>query len=367
MPIAEPVACQSGDLLKKSVGSASGKIAIQGLFQQASGSAVEAYGSGTTTKIGKDWIISTTAGLGVWVDTAQIKKFIVKINSKTGNLGRIRIACYDAAGALLTNAGAGHPYARALGSSLSGSTQYGYSYATGADSSRDLQFQVGPTVAKIKLLFTAGSAALYIRSFQLEGYAGGVTGLFNLPNLNIYSGLDESDDAFFCQASPATIRGGGPVARGATFENALAASGGTQPAFWKCTGAGVNAKAHAVSTVYIANEMAESGGNVYACVVAGTSGAASPPTGTGFVDGTVTFGYLEAAASFGGTSVAYANSTAYAVGAYVNAGGNIYVVRVAGTSAGAGAGPTGTYITDGTVQWDYYRPLATFTPGPLIP
>ncbi len=54
-------------------------------------------------------------------------------------------------------------------------------------------------------------------------------------------------------------------------------------------------------------------------------------------------------------SVAYANSTAYALGDFVLVGNNVYKVATAGTSAASGAGPTGTgsNITDGTVVFDF--------------
>jgi len=60
-----------------------------------------------------------------------------------------------------------------------------------------------------------------------------------------------------------------------------------------------------------------------------------------------------------GASVApWAASTAYGVGAFVSANGNVYKATVAGTSATAGSGPSGTgaSITDGTVTWAYQPP-----------
>lgn len=54
---------------------------------------------------------------------------------------------------------------------------------------------------------------------------------------------------------------------------------------------------------------------------------------------------------------AWAPSTPYALDAKVTNGANQYVCTVAGTSAASG-GPTGTGtgIVDGTVTWDYYAP-----------
>lgn len=57
--------------------------------------------------------------------------------------------------------------------------------------------------------------------------------------------------------------------------------------------------------------------------------------------------------------IAWVASTAYALGRYRYNGVNLYIVTTAGTSAGAG-GPTGTGtgIVDGTVTWSYYGPLS---------
>ena len=52
---------------------------------------------------------------------------------------------------------------------------------------------------------------------------------------------------------------------------------------------------------------------------------------------------------------AWAENTAYAIGAIVSANGNAYQCATAGTSASSGAGPTttGNSITDGTAVWSY--------------
>ncbi|WP_246794591.1 major capsid protein P2 [Burkholderia perseverans] len=59
---------------------------------------------------------------------------------------------------------------------------------------------------------------------------------------------------------------------------------------------------------------------------------------------------------------AWAASTAYALGALVSNGGNLYRVATAGTSASSG-GPTGTgaAITDGSVTWAYVQAVGTLS------
>ena len=65
------------------------------------------------------------------------------------------------------------------------------------------------------------------------------------------------------------------------------------------------------------------------------------------------------------SSTAWAGTTAYAVDDRVYNGTDVYICRVAGTSAGAG-GPTGTGtgITDGSVTWDFVAPRAVFVTMP---
>ena len=73
---------------------------------------------------------------------------------------------------------------------------------------------------------------------------------------------------------------------------------------------------------------------------------------------------------------AWVGSTPYEVGDYVLSDTNkIYICVTAGTSAAApatgpaGTGTTaaGTPISDGSVVWDYYSPLAVFISGPVLP
>ena len=111
----------------------------------------------------------------------------------------------------------------------------------------------------------------------------------------------------------------------------------------------------AINTYYGVGQRVFNGGNIYVVTVGGesaSSGTGPSGTGTGITDGGVTWNYVAAA------YVAWAGSTAYAAGAIVSNGGNLYSCLVAGTSAASG-GPTGTagVITDGTaptaVTWAY--------------
>lgn len=130
--------------------------------------------------------------------------------------------------------------------------------------------------------------------------------------------------------------------------------------------AGINALSSAVVawaalTAYSLNDVRSNGGNVYLVKVAGTSAASGGPSGTGssIVDGTVTWEFLYTLAS---TWPAWAATTVYAVGARRKNGGNVYQAVLGGTSAASG-GPSGTRddIVDNTVTWKYIGPTVTAT------
>ena len=61
-----------------------------------------------------------------------------------------------------------------------------------------------------------------------------------------------------------------------------------------CHEQGLLSQPHAVSTAYLLNQQVHNAGNVYRCTTAGTTGASSPPTGTGsgISDGTAVWAYV---------------------------------------------------------------------------
>ena len=114
----------------------------------------------------------------------------------------------------------------------------------------------------------------------------------------------------------------------------------------------------AVSTAYEVFDSVVAGGNSYVCTTAGTSsGAGSGPTGTGseIADGSVLWNWVGTA---GGTRAVWAAATAYAADDQVDSHGFLYKCTGGGTSAATGDGPegAGTGIVDGTCTWDYVGP-----------
>lgn len=122
------------------------------------------------------------------------------------------------------------------------------------------------------------------------------------------------------------------------------------------TVAGTTSNAWAPSTSYTVGAQVTNAGNLYQCVVAGTSAASGGPLGTQLtsaqVDGTASWAYKGPAPAIAGVAGQWTPSTAYAVGVQVTNAGTQYQCITAGTSASSG-GPAGTVgiIQDGSVQW----------------
>jgi hypothetical protein len=110
-------------------------------------------------------------------------------------------------------------------------------------------------------------------------------------------------------------------------------------------------------TSYSTGAIVTNSGSWYVCVISGESAPSGGPsgTGTGILDGTVSWNSAAPPAWMGGTT--------YAVGEMVKNGGDSYVCIGKGTAATTG-GPTGTgtRIHDGTVTWTY-EPLPTVSFG----
>ena len=111
------------------------------------------------------------------------------------------------------------------------------------------------------------------------------------------------------------------------------------------------------STLYYAGDKVTNDTlKIYVCTTAGISDTAGGPTGTGsgITDNTVIWAYVEASTAL--VNWSHIVSTAYALNDLVTADtAKVYVCTQAGTT-GAASAPSGTgaAITDGTVTWKYY-------------
>ncbi|MDF2670638.1 MAG: hypothetical protein K0R67_2944, partial [Paenibacillus sp.] len=124
---------------------------------------------------------STDGAVGVFVDTTLCKRFVVKRDCVATNGGRIHIACYDAAGNILTDLDGTKANAYVKAKVNYGvfwrASYFGGTYSTSTDANADFYFNVTSDVKKVRILFWKGTAALYMRSFSiyaLDQYAPAV-------------------------------------------------------------------------------------------------------------------------------------------------------------------------------------------------
>ena len=105
-------------------------------------------------------------GLGRFFDATRAKTFVVTRDVATGFGGRVYVVCYDDAGSIITTAG-----------SVKGTLPqpmvfeggyFGGSWGTGSDTESDVVFTVTSAVKFVRILLTAGSAALRIRGFSVR-------------------------------------------------------------------------------------------------------------------------------------------------------------------------------------------------------
>jgi hypothetical protein len=125
------------------------------------------------------------------------------------------------------------------------------------------------------------------------------------------------------------------------------------------------------STAYYQYDAVINGGGWYVCITAGTSASSGGPTGTGtgpIADNSINWGYVglnPCPNAQNLTITPWAANTAYtkSLTSLVSNGGKVYACVANGTSAGSG-GPSGTSnaITDNSVTWSYYGPVAQLPP-----
>jgi hypothetical protein len=229
------------------------------------------------------------ASFGFFLDTKEIKTFIIRANL-VDNVGcRFVVRCFDASGNLLVD----NPFTGSLGSGIGNTwvTTFGGGYGLGSDVFRATAATFSAAVAYAQIILIGGTNAMRIRSLS-------VTSLDADGPPRVYSGIARQPTASAATANPEAAGTLGRYAQGDFVANANAASGA--PSGWTATNTGRLAPTWAPSTNYIVNFLRENGGNIYVCTVAGISAASGGPsgTGTGIVDGTATWDYVSPKATF---------------------------------------------------------------------
>ena len=105
--------------------------------------------------------LSATDAVARMIDTSRCKKFVISIDADTAQMPWVVVQAFDAAGAILTSAGGGHPYVSGPGFAWA-STWQGYAYASSVDVER--LFTVGPDVKSVRVGIYNG----YVRGFSIH-------------------------------------------------------------------------------------------------------------------------------------------------------------------------------------------------------
>lgn len=120
--------------------------------------------------------------VGVWVNTDENKRFVLRRDTVASHSGRVHLVCYDAAGNQLNDPDGG-PEAALVSSVFMTrmeweDTLFGGCYRTVADHSdlphtNDVYFSVTSDVARIRLLLGHGTTSLQLRAFSLYAVDNG--------------------------------------------------------------------------------------------------------------------------------------------------------------------------------------------------
>jgi len=162
--------------------------------------------SATLVTVADDYLdINGARGIGVMVDTGNIKRFIFRRDVETGRGGRIVVIPYDANAAQLTTDGS---YVRATSAAtMSHSSQVGGSYITGTDSGTDLFFSVSSSVHFIWVGYFGSGVTARVRSFAIESVDGGALSVFQ-GYLDVNSDPFPNDLVNYATAAPVTAAAG---------------------------------------------------------------------------------------------------------------------------------------------------------------
>lgn len=225
----------------------------------------------------------TAVRIGVLLDTTDIKEFVVRRYAKggTNNDCLITFVAFDASGARLT--GTAPAYVRGQRVAYS-SGDLAYNQYADIDALTPLPVRVHANVKKLGV-FVQLRTTIPLWGFSVGARRGAVP---------LYS----QGVIFGTEKTASGIPEQGRFNRGHKVANSAAAVGVTQG--WLCTLGGWRAPAMARSTAYRVGQLRNNSNNVYVATVAGTTASTGGPTTTAssIADGTVTWAYVGAQATF---------------------------------------------------------------------
>lgn len=125
--------------------------------------------------------ISGNTGIGIFVNTEMVKKFIVRKNIVPGFGGRVFVVCYDSNKAIIPPVLGSNLFSPQL--NMVNTTQFGGCYSTTADTEYPNSFTVANNVAFVRVILAGGTASLRIRSFAVS--------TLDYRQITAYTGLDD--------------------------------------------------------------------------------------------------------------------------------------------------------------------------------
>jgi len=225
----------SGDLAKKACWYDATKIHVPNVHITRSTDAT-IYNSHSSLQLHEDYLYCHLRGVGVIINTENLKSFVLRRDTKSGNGGRAAIRCYDVNGDVLTNLDPNHPYVKTgWRPSFIWEADWGGTYSHNADSEEDMFFKVHEDVKKIAVLVRSGTTPLMINSFAV--YAVHASPIKSR-HASVWAGYEEVVIGSSIGSTSPT-KGRGDLAgyieewqRGKTIYNATPSLG--QPQGWVC-------------------------------------------------------------------------------------------------------------------------------------
>jgi len=215
-----------------------GKVYVPGCSQRTSSNGWQWQALSSITVADEYLDIASSRGVGVMVETENIKRFVFRRDVVSGRGGRIRVIPYDTSGTQLTT---DSDYVKGTASGgIFHTTDSGGSYITGVDDDGDFFFSVSSAVFFVWVGYFGGSLTAQVKSFGLESIDGGA--------LTVFQGHEDAntdpypnDYQNYATAVPATANAGPnyPAGKRLTKFNAVA---GAEPG-WICTTKGLGGTA----------------------------------------------------------------------------------------------------------------------------
>jgi hypothetical protein len=131
------------------------------------------------------------AAVGVFLDTSERKRFVLKRDCESDHRGHLIFVCYDADGNVLSDPDGTWQNAHVV-TAIDFTTftwhadRFGGSYETGAETIPDFYFVVRPEVHTLRVLLWRGDSSLQLRSFAIHALDDSTAA--------VWTGVDELDD-----------------------------------------------------------------------------------------------------------------------------------------------------------------------------